>query len=75
LHSHAHHHGTASILKWSFFATILFVVVEAIAGFRSGSLALVSDAGHNFTDALALVLATVGVHMQSKPADSVKTFG
>jgi cobalt-zinc-cadmium efflux system protein len=75
LHHHSHHHGTATILKWSFFATILFVVVEAIAGFRSGSLALVSDAGHNFTDALALVLATVGVYMQSKPADSVKTFG
>jgi cobalt-zinc-cadmium efflux system protein len=75
LHHHGHHHGTASILKWSFLATILFVVVEAIAGFRSGSLALVSDAGHNFTDALALVLASVGVYMQSKPADSVKTFG
>jgi cobalt-zinc-cadmium efflux system protein len=75
LHHHGHHHGTASILKWSFFATILFVVVEAIAGFHSGSLALVSDAGHNFTDALALVLAAVGVHLQSKPADSVKTFG
>jgi cobalt-zinc-cadmium efflux system protein len=75
LHHHGHHHGTASILKWSFLATISFVVVEAIAGFRSGSLALVSDAGHNFTDALALVLATLGVYMQSKPADSVKTFG
>ncbi|HTW67761.1 MAG TPA: cation diffusion facilitator family transporter [Bryobacteraceae bacterium] len=70
-----HHHGTAKILQWSFFATILFVVVEAVAGFRSGSLALVSDAGHNFTDALALVLATIGVYMQSKPADSVKTYG
>ena len=75
MHHHGHHHGTANILKWSFFATILFVVVEAIAGFHSGSLALVSDAGHNFTDALALVLASVGVYMQSKPADSVKTFG
>ncbi len=75
MHHHGHHHGTATILKWSFLATILFVVVEAVAGFRSGSLALVSDAGHNFTDALALVLATIGVYMQSKPADSVKTFG
>ncbi len=72
---HHHHHETATILKWSFFATILFVIIEAIAGFRSGSLALVSDAGHNFTDALALVLASIGVYMQSKPADSVKTFG
>lgn len=75
MHQHGHHHGTANTLKWSFLATILFVVVEAIAGFRSGSLALVSDAGHNFTDALALVLATLGVYMQSKPADNVKTFG
>ena len=75
MHHHGHHHGTANILKWSFFATILFVAVEAFAGFHSGSLALVSDAGHNFTDALALVLAALGVYMQSKPADSVKTFG
>jgi len=75
LHQHGHQHGTANTLKWSFLATILFVVVEAMAGFRSGSLALVSDAGHNFTDALALVLATIGVYMQSKPANSVKTFG
>jgi cobalt-zinc-cadmium efflux system protein len=75
LHHHGHQHGTATILKWSFFGTILFVVIEAVAGFRSGSLALVSDAGHNFTDALALVLATLGVYMQSKPADSIKTYG
>ncbi len=79
MHSHGHHHahgpGTAGVLKWSFFATLLFVAVEAIAGFHAGSLALVSDAGHNLTDALALVLAAIGVHMQSKPADSVKTFG
>lgn len=75
MHSHSHQHGSAGVLKWSFFATLVFVVVEAVAGFRSGSLALVSDAGHNFTDALALVLAAVGVYMQSKPADSVKTFG
>jgi cobalt-zinc-cadmium efflux system protein len=75
LPSHSHQHGSAGVLKWSFFATLVFVVVEAAAGFRSGSLALVSDAGHNFTDALALVLAAVGVYMQSKPADEVKTFG
>lgn len=75
MHTHGHHHGTGSVLKWSFLATLLFVVIEAVAGFRSGSLALVSDAGHNFTDALALVLASVGVYMQSKPADDVKTFG
>jgi cobalt-zinc-cadmium efflux system protein len=72
---HHHHHGTGEILKWSFFATILFVAVELVAGIRSGSLALVSDAGHNFTDALSLVLAAIGLYLQSKPANSVKTYG
>lgn len=73
-----HHHphtGTGKVLKWSFFATLLFVVLETVAGFRSGSLALVSDAGHNCTDALSLVLAAIGLYIQTKPADEVKTFG
>lgn len=45
------------------------------AGLRAGSLALLSDAGHNFTDAVALLLAAVGLYFQSRPADTVKTFG
>jgi cobalt-zinc-cadmium efflux system protein len=44
-------------------------------GLRSHSLALLSDAGHNATDALALLLAWCGVWLQAKPADEVKTFG
>jgi len=75
LHRHTHHHGTGTILKWSFFATLLFVVVELLAGIRANSLALISDAGHNFTDALSLVLAAIGFYLQSKPANSVKTYG
>lgn len=74
-HHHAQEQGTGAILKWSFFATLLFVVVELVAGIRAGSLALMSDAGHNFTDALSLVLAAIGFHLQSKPANSVKTYG
>lgn len=58
MHNHPHHHpGTGKLLTWSFVATALFVVIEVIAGLRAGSLALLSDAGHNFTDALALILA------------------
>ena len=38
-------------------------------------MALLSDAGHNFTDALALLLAAIGLYLQSKPADQVKTYG
>ena len=51
------------------------MVVEFIAGIKAHSLALVSDAGHNFTDALALLLALFGFYLQAKPADAVKTFG
>jgi cobalt-zinc-cadmium efflux system protein len=46
-----------------------------IGGLKAHSLALLSDAGHNFTDALALGLAWVGFYLQSKPADEIKTYG
>ncbi len=62
-------------MNWSVAATILFVIVELTAGLRAGSLALISDAGHNFTDALSLVLAAIGLYLESRPADSVKTYG
>jgi cobalt-zinc-cadmium efflux system protein len=73
--SHCHHGGTGRILKWSTAATIVFVVVEVIAGFRAGSLALLSDAGHNLTDALALLFTWFAFYLQSKPANNVKTYG
>ncbi|MGH9610682.1 MAG: cation diffusion facilitator family transporter, partial [Bryobacteraceae bacterium] len=74
-HQHDHSHGTGWVLRFSIIATLLFTGFEAYAGFRSGSLALLSDAGHNFTDALALVLAAVGFYLQAKPADNSRTYG
>ena len=46
-----------------------------VTGLQAHSLALLSDAGHNCTDALALLLAWFGVYLESKPADETKTFG
>jgi cobalt-zinc-cadmium efflux system protein len=63
------------VLKWSLGATVAFVVVETAAGIQAGSLALLSDAGHNFTDALALLLAWFGVYFGRKPPDEIKTYG
>jgi cobalt-zinc-cadmium efflux system protein len=74
-HSHGHSHGTGNILKWSLAATTVFAAVEVVAGIQAHSLALVSDAGHNFTDALALLLTWVGFYLQSKPANEIKTYG
>jgi len=74
---HHHHHApsTGTVLYISLGATLAFTLLEVIAGFRSHSLALLSDAGHNFTDALALVLAAIGLYLQGKPADKTKTYG
>lgn len=75
-HDHHHHaHRNGWTLNLSLVATLAFTALEVYAGFRSGSLALLSDAGHNFTDALALLLAAVGLYLQSKPADQIKTYG
>lgn len=63
------------MLVWSLAATGAFVVFEAFAGIRAHSLALVSDAGHNATDALALLLAWFAAFVQHKPADTSRTFG
>lgn len=74
-HHHAHAHTKGRVLFISIAVTIAFVVFETVAGLRAGSLALLSDAGHNFTDAFALLLAAIGFYLQSRPADHVKTYG
>ena len=68
------HHDTGRILKWSLAATVAFVLVELAAGIQAHSLALLSDAGHNFTDALALLLAWIGVCFGRKPPDELFHF-
>jgi cobalt-zinc-cadmium efflux system protein len=80
LHSHAHgavpgRAGSGQVLAWSLAATSAFVIVELVSGIRAHSLALISDAGHNATDALALLLAWFAVYLQNKPADESRTFG
>src|ERR1051325_1936322 len=76
--THIHQHGTNSTgrrLALSIAITLTFVIAEAIAGYFSHSLALVSDAGHNFADALALFLAWYGVWIARKPSTERHTFG
>jgi cobalt-zinc-cadmium efflux system protein len=68
VHSHSHNSETGRVLWWSLLATAVFVLVEFFAG-------MLSDAGHNFTDALALLLAWFGFYLQSKPANETKTYG
>ncbi len=46
-----------------------------VAGIRAHSLALLSEAGHNLSDFLALLLSLVAVYFQGRPASSTKTYG
>lgn len=58
----AHHHYVIP-----FFLILVFAIIEAVGGWWTGSLALLSDAGHMFTDVAALGLAWVGVLMSKRP--------
>jgi cobalt-zinc-cadmium efflux system protein len=80
MHVHAAPSGpgakrTATVLRISLAATLAYVVVTFIAGLRAHSLALLSEAGHNVSDFLALLLSFVAVYFQSRPANDSKTFG
>ena len=55
--------------------TLVFVVVEILAGVFANSLALLTDAAHNFTDVLALALTWWALWVTTKPADSGKPYG
>ncbi|WP_305789400.1 cation diffusion facilitator family transporter [Symbioplanes lichenis] len=63
-------------LWWAAGLLAAFMVVEAIAAFATGSLALLSDAGHMFTDVLGIAMALAAIHAAGRAAtDSQRTFG
>ena len=75
---HAHAHGPGDARRRLFAALVFtasFMVVEVVAGLLSGSLALLSDAGHMLTDAGALVLALWAQSLGARPRSDSKTFG
>jgi len=77
-HAHHHHHSITDVSRKLVLATVatgLFVAIEAGVGYASNSLALVGDALHNFTDALALVLALTAVRFEKRPANASKSYG
>jgi len=62
-------------LRWVLALTLAFMVVEAVGGWLSGSLALVADAGHMLADVAALALALFSAWLADRPASATKTFG
>ena len=78
-HSHGRHHSRSAD-SWRRLSvvlglTTLYMIAEVFGGWWTGSLALLADAGHMFTDAAALILAITAVLFASRPATSKKTFG
>ena len=74
MHVHGGHSPTR-ILKISLGVTLAYIALLIVAGLRAHSLALLSEAGHNLSDFLALLLSLVAVYFQSRPASSTKTYG
>jgi len=72
---HHHHGGSSGRLIISLSLTLSFAAVEAIGGWWSGSLALLGDAGHMFTDSAALVIALVAAIMMQRPPSDRLTYG
>jgi cobalt-zinc-cadmium efflux system protein len=76
MHVQSHGGGNPTrVLKVSLGATLAYIVLLVVAGIRAHSLALLSEAGHNLSDFLALLLSLVAVYFQSRPANPTKTYG
>ena len=78
MHMHAGHgegEQTSRVLRISLVVTVAYIVLLVIAGFRAHSLALLSEAGHNLTDLLALLLSLVAVYLEARPPSATKTYG
>jgi cobalt-zinc-cadmium efflux system protein len=82
-HEHAHragahgaaHRASARRMGLSLLVAAGIMVAEAVGGWLSGSLALISDAGHMLTDVAALGLALLAILFAARPADQKRTFG
>ena len=75
-HTHNHTSGTS---EKNLFITMalnfLITIVEVIGGIFSGSLALISDAMHNFSDGIAIIVTYVALRLSKKPRSFKYTFG
>jgi len=75
---HVHSHGgpgASRVLRISLAVTLVYIALLVVAGIRAHSLALLSEAGHNLSDFLALLLSLVAAYLQSRPPSTTKTYG
>src|SRR5690348_9242995 len=75
MHVHGGEQRTSKVLRVSLCVTAAYIVLLVVAGLRSHSLALLSEAGHNLTDFAALLLSLVAVYLHSRPPNATHTYG
>src|SRR4051812_45954755 len=75
MHAHAHPTSTSKLLRVALFVTLAYIAVTIVAGINAHSLALLSEAGHNVSDFLALLLSWAAVYVATKPPSITKTYG
>src|SRR5436309_1367835 len=77
MHVHAKpgNERTSQILQVSLLVTAAYIGLLVVAGLRAHSLALLSEAGHNLTDFVALLLSLVAVYLHSRPPSATHTYG
>lgn len=73
-HSHGHSHGDGKI-SWAVGINMLLTVAQLVGGIFAGSLALIADAIHNFSDAGALLLALIARKIARRAPDAKRTYG
>ena len=74
-HSHSHDINLGNAFKIGISINIVFIIVEAVYGFLSNSMALVADAGHNLSDVLALVFSWIAVILSQRKPTLKFTYG
>jgi cobalt-zinc-cadmium efflux system protein len=74
-HNHHHHEVKGKNLLFSIVLNVVITVAQVIGGILSGSLALISDALHNFSDVLTLIFSYIANVLSKKKASINQTFG
>jgi len=74
-HSHSGARNPVGVLRFALLLTLGYIVLTVVAGIRAHSLALLSEAGHNVSDFLALALSLGAIYLQARPPNPHKTFG
>ncbi|MEK4247490.1 cation diffusion facilitator family transporter [Psychrobacillus sp. FSL K6-2684] len=73
-HNHTHS-ANKKVLLISFFVIFTYMIIEAVGGYLTNSLALLSDAGHMLSDAVSLAIALLAFTFGEKAANLNKTYG